>query len=59
MLAWVLNNISTIIICAAIIAAAVGIIASWIRNKKRGKSSCGCGCQGCAMNGMCGGSRRE
>lgn len=24
-----------------------------IRNKKQGKTSCGCGCSNCALNGEC------
>lgn len=26
---------------------------SLIRNKKQGKTSCGCGCTNCALNGEC------
>jgi hypothetical protein len=30
-----------------------GVIVSMVRNKRKGKSSCGCGCAGCSMNGSC------
>ncbi|MCR4925095.1 MAG: FeoB-associated Cys-rich membrane protein [Clostridiales bacterium] len=53
MLAWISENIATIIICVALVAIVVGIIFSMIRNKKKGKSSCGCGCSNCALNGTC------
>lgn len=53
MLAWILENIATIIICAVLIAVVAAIIVSMIRNKKKGKSSCGCGCADCPMSGSC------
>lgn len=58
MLLWIQENISTIIIAAVILAAAGLIIASMIRNKKKGKSSCGCGCENCAMRGSCHDTKR-
>ena len=51
--AWISENIATIIICAVLIAVVAAIIAGMIRNKKRGKSSCGCGCSDCPMIGSC------
>lgn len=53
MWAWISGNIGTIVICAILIAVVVAIIASMIRNKKNGKSSCGCGCADCPMSGSC------
>lgn len=53
MFAWISGNIATIIICAVLIAIVAAIIVSMVRNKKKGKSSCGCGCAGCAMSGSC------
>ncbi len=53
MLQWLSENIATIIICAVLAVAVAGIIIYLIRNKKRGKSSCGCGCASCAMKGAC------
>ena len=53
MFTWFLNNMSTIIVCAVLIATVAAIVASMIRNKKRGKSSCGCGCHECAMKDSC------
>ncbi len=53
MLIWLQQNIWTIIICAVLALVLFLIIRSMIRNKKAGKSSCGCGCSNCAMNGEC------
>lgn len=51
--AWLMANLATILICAVLVAVVVLIILSMIRDKKRGKSSCGCGCSGCAMSDVC------
>lgn len=53
MLGWIAANFSTIIVCAVLIAVLAAIIASMLRDKKKGKSSCGCGCANCAMSGTC------
>lgn len=43
----------TVVVLTVLIAIVGGIIYSQIRKKKAGKSSCGCGCENCASNGMC------
>ncbi|MCI6908510.1 MAG: FeoB-associated Cys-rich membrane protein [Clostridiaceae bacterium] len=53
MLAWLSGNLAAILICAALIAVVAAIVAGLIRDKKRGKSSCGCGCANCPMSGAC------
>ncbi len=53
MLAWLMENMATIIISAVLILVVAAIIAGMVRGKRNGKSSCGCGCAGCAMNGAC------
>ena len=53
MLSWIVSNLATILICAALIAVVAAIILHLARNKKKGKSSCGCGCANCAMHGAC------
>ena len=50
---WLMNNLSTIIVCIVLIAVVVLIINKMIKDKKNGKSSCGCGCSNCAMAGKC------
>ena len=53
MLAWLMENMATIIISAVLVFVVAAILVSMIRGKRKGKSSCGCGCAGCAMNGAC------
>ena len=53
MLQWLSTNLGTILICLALMAAVGCILRSLIRQKKQGKTSCGCGCAGCAMQGSC------
>lgn len=53
MLAWISENIATILISAVLIAVMAAIIIGIIKNKKKGKSSCGCGCSHCPMSGIC------
>ena len=50
---WLMNNLSTIIVCIVLIAVVVLIINKMIKDKKKGKSSCGCNCAHCAMAGSC------
>ena len=51
MLAWISENIATIIICVILLAVIAAVIGNMVRDKKKGKSSCGCA--NCAMNGSC------
>lgn len=53
MLAWLGENFATIIICAVLIAVVAAIIVRMVKNKKKGKSSCGCGCADCPAGGFC------
>lgn len=53
MLTWIMGNMATIIISAVLLLVVAAVIASMVRGKRKGKSSCGCGCAGCAMNGAC------
>lgn len=53
MLTWICENIATIVICAVLIAVVAAIIAGMAKNRKKGKSCCGCGCSGCPMGGSC------
>ena len=53
MLIWIMENMATIIISAVLVFVVAAIIVNMIRGKRKGKSSCGCGCAGCAMNGAC------
>lgn len=53
MFTWIAENIVTIAICAVLVAIVAAIIVSLIRDKKKGKSTCGCNCDHCAMHGSC------
>ena len=53
MLAWISANIATVIICAELVIIVAAIIIGMVRDKKKGKSSCGCGCSSCPMSGSC------
>lgn len=57
MLDWIMNNISTMIVCAVLVAVVAAVIHSMVKNKKHGKTSCGCGCDSCAMRGTCHGGK--
>lgn len=53
MLEFIQNNIATVAISALLLGVVVAIIVRLVKNKKQGKSSCGCGCSNCAMSGIC------
>lgn len=43
----------TVIVASIIAAIFLAIVIRGIINKKKGKSSCGCGCSGCALKDSC------
>ncbi len=53
MIEWLKSNWGTLAICAVLIAIAAAIIVITVRNKRKGKHSCGTGCAHCAMCEMC------
>lgn len=53
MIAFIYQNLATIIISLIIVAVVAAIIISMVRNRKKGKSSCGYGCSNCPMSGSC------
>jgi hypothetical protein len=53
MLEWLNSNIANIVIIAAVLGIVMLVIVSMVRDKKAGKSSCGCNCSHCAMAGKC------
>ena len=46
-------NLSTALVLAVVILIAGAIIYKLVKDKKKGKSSCGCNCAHCAMAGSC------
>ena len=53
MISFLTENLATIIISSILILIVYAIVAQQIKNKKNGKTSCGCGCSGCAMSSIC------
>ncbi|MBQ6381896.1 MAG: FeoB-associated Cys-rich membrane protein [Clostridia bacterium] len=47
------NNIGTIVVAAIVAAAVILVLVKFIKDKKAGKSSCSCGCQGCPNADYC------
>ena len=53
MLVFLKANIATIIVLLVVVAAVALAVYSIIKNKKAGKSSCGCNCSGCPNAASC------
>lgn len=53
MFTWLAQNIGTILITLLLILVVGGIIFSMIRDKRKGKSTCGCSCANCKMCSAC------
>jgi len=44
---------ATIIISLVIAGLAAAVVVHMVRQRKSGKSSCGCGCEACKLGGKC------
>ena len=53
MLDWITENLSTIVVSLILMLVVAVIIRKLVRDKKKGKSSCGCNCAHCAMAESC------
>ena len=53
MIAWLGNNIGTILISLALAALVALVIVKMVKDKKKGKASCCGGYAHCAMCGTC------
>ncbi len=53
MMAWLTDNLGTIVVSLILTAIVAAIVVSMIRDKKKGKSSCGCDCAHCGCCGSC------
>ena len=53
MLAWITANLGTVAVILILVGIVTAIIAKMKKDKKQGKTSCGCGCEHCAMHEMC------
>jgi len=56
---FLINNLGTILTSEAVIAILAAVIVNMVRKKKRGESSCGCGCSGCSMANVCHGAKEN
>lgn len=53
MLTFLAENAGTIIVLLILIAVLTAIVVKFIRDKKKGKGLCACGCAGCPSKDMC------
>ena len=50
---WFAENGGTLVVSVLLIALVTGVIVKMIRDRKKGKLSCGCDCGCCAMRDAC------
>ena len=53
MIDCIINNIGTILAALIVIAIVCAAVVTMIKDKKKGRSSCGCNCAHCSMAGSC------
>lgn len=53
MLAWLTQNLATIVVCAVLLLVTALIIVKIVRDRKQGKNSCGANCAHCANACSC------
>ena len=53
MINYLISNIGTICVGTVLAFVLIMIVRGLIKDKKAGKSSCGCGCSSCAMSCSC------
>ena len=53
MLDWIVQNLANIAVCLVLLLAVTLAVVKLVRDKKAGRSSCGCGCADCPMSGAC------
>ncbi len=53
MLQWLANYWVTLTIALVLAAVVTLIVVKLVKDRKRGKTSCGCNCAHCAMAGSC------
>lgn len=53
MLQWFMENMGAIAVCLVLALMVAGAVLVLVRDKKKGKSSCGGNCGHCAMSGSC------
>jgi len=53
MMEFLTDNIGNIIVLSVVAVLLFLAVRSMVKDKKNGRSSCGCNCSGCAMSGAC------
>lgn len=53
MVEFLTANLGTIVVGAVLLAIVALIIVNMVKDKKKGKNSCGCGCSNCPSSGIC------
>lgn len=59
MLDFIINNVGTLIVGLILLIVIILIIRSIRNDKKKGKSTCGCGCEHCANAQYCHGDNKN
>ena len=52
-MSWFAENAGTIVTCLVLAAVIAAVILGQVWAKRRGKTSCGCGCTTCPSAGCC------
>ena len=53
MISWIVANAGTILVLLIVAGCAFLAAGKLVRDRRKGKTSCGCGCANCAMKGSC------
>ena len=53
MIEWLTENAVTLAVCAVLVLICGAIIYAMIRNRKKGRFSCGCSCASCPVSESC------
>ncbi|MBO5713042.1 MAG: FeoB-associated Cys-rich membrane protein [Clostridia bacterium] len=53
MIEFILNNLGTIIVFAVVVLIVTLIIVKITKDKRAGRTTCGCGCEGCENYKYC------
>ena len=56
---WLIANLGSVATGAVVLAVVALIVIGMIKGRKKGKSSCGCGCAECPMAGKCHAGKQE
>ena len=46
-------NLGTVLVCLLLAAVVAAVVINLVRDRRKGKTTCGCGCKNCAMSQYC------